>query len=314
MTLHEGVSDVDYTALLEARVRRPQALRTALVDRARRPLVGDDGNLLILAADHTARGMIAVGDDPLAVADRRSLLDRLVRGLAAGADGVLASADILEELAFLGALDGRLAIGTINRGGIIGAQWELDDRVTAYDPEHVVSLGLDGGKVLLRIEDTDPGVARTIETVAAVVTSLADAQVMCLVEPLPYIKDADGRARLDPSTERLAKVVSIASGLGSSSAHTWLKVPAVERMDVVAGATSMPVLMLGGDPGARAAEVFGLWEGAMAQPNVRGLVAGRALLYPQDGDVAAAVGHATSFVHPRPMPGTLSGDREGGRA
>jgi len=314
MTLHEGVSDVDYTALLEARVRRPQALRTALVDRARRPLVGDDGNLLILAADHTARGMIAVGDDPLAVADRRSLLDRLVRGLAAGADGVLASADILEELAFLGALDGRLAIGTINRGGIIGAQWELDDRVTAYDPEHVVSLGLDGGKVLLRVEDTDPGVARTIETVAAVVTSLADAQVMCLVEPLPYLKDADGRARLDPSTERLAKVVSIASGLGSSSAHTWLKVPAVERMDVVAGATSMPVLMLGGDPGARAAEVFGLWEGAMAQPNVRGLVAGRALLYPLGGDVAAAVGHATSFVHPHPMPGIGAGDREGGRA
>lgn len=314
MTLHEGVSDVDYTALLEARVRRPQALRSALVDRARRSLVGDDGNLLILAADHTARGMIAVGDDPLAVADRCSLLDRLVRGLAAGADGVLASADILEELAFLGALDGRLAIGTINRGGIIGAQWELDDRVTAYDPEHVVSLGLDGGKVLLRIEDTDPGVARTIETVAAVVTSLADAQVMCLVEPLPYLKDADGRARLDPSTERLAKVVSIASGLGSSSAYTWLKVPAVERMDVVAGATSMPVLMLGGDPGARAAEVFGLWEAAMAQPNVRGLVAGRALLYPQDGDVAAAVGHATSFVHPHGMPGGASGDREGGRA
>ncbi len=313
MTLHEGVSDAGYTALLEARLRRPQALRTALVDRARRPLVGDDGNLLILAADHTARGMIAVGDDPLAVADRRSLLDRLVRGLAAGADGVLASADILEELAFLGALDGRLAIGTINRGGIIGAQWELDDRVTAYDPEHVVSLGLDGGKVLLRIEDTDPGVARTIETVAAVVTSLADAQVMCLVEPLPYLKDADGRARLDPSTERLAKVVSIASGLGSSSAHTWLKVPAVERMDVVAGATSMPVLMLGGDPGARAAEVFGLWEAAMAQPNVRGLVAGRALLYPQDGDVAAAVGHAASFVHPHEMPGSASGDRGGDR-
>ncbi len=307
MTSASGVLDADYSELLEARVRRPQALRTALVDRARRPLVGDDGNLLILAADHTARGMIAVGDDLLAVADRRSLLDRLVRGLEAGADGVLASADILEELAFLGALEGRLAIGTINRGGVIGATWELDDRITAYDPEHVISLGLDGGKVLLRIEDTDPGVARTIESVAAVVTTLADAEVMCLVEPLPYLKDSDGRAYLDRSTERLVKVVSIASGLGSSSAHTWLKIPAVERMDVVAGATSMPILMLGGDPGTQAAAVFRLWEDAMAQPNVRGLVAGRALLYPQDDDVAAAVGHASAFVHPDSMPGTLSG-------
>lgn len=302
MTSAASVSDAEYSALLDARVRRPQALRSSLVERVRRPLVGDDGNLLILAADHTARGMIAVGDDPLAVADRRSLLDRLVRGLAAGADGVLASADILEELAFLGALDGRLAIGTMNRGGIIGATWELDDRITAYDPEHVVALGLDGGKVLLRIEHTDPGVARTIESVAAVVTSLADAQVMCLVEPLPYLKDVDGRAYLDRSTDRLAKVVSIASGLGSSSAHTWLKIPAVERMDVVAGATSMPILMLGGDPGAQAAQVFGLWEDAMAQPNVRGLVAGRALLYPHDGDVATAVAQAASFVHPDSMP------------
>jgi DhnA family fructose-bisphosphate aldolase class Ia len=309
MSSASGVSDAEYTALLDARVRRPQALRSSLVERARRPLVGDDGNLLVLAADHTARGMIAVGDDPLAVADRRSLLDRLVRGLAAGADGVLASADILEELAFLGALDGRLAIGTINRGGIIGATWELDDRITAYDPEHVVSLGLDGGKVLLRIEHTDPGVARTIEAVAAVVTALADAQVMCLVEPLPYLKDADGRAYLDRSTDRLAKVVSIASGLGSSSAHTWLKIPAVERMDVVAGATSMPILMLGGDPGGQAAQVFGLWEDAMAQPNVRGLVAGRALLYPHDGDVETAVGQAAAFVHPHAAPGDAIGGK-----
>lgn len=287
-----------YAALIEARLRDPESLRRALRERRRRDVVGRDGNLLIVAADHTARGMLAVGDDPLAVADRFTLLANLVAALAVPeVDGVLASADLLEELALLGALEGKLAIGTMNRGGIIGARWELDDRLTAYDSNHVEEFGLDGGKVLLRIEPTDPGVARTLEMVAAITTELSDRKIMCLVEPLPYLKDETGRARLDPSVEELVRVVAIASGLGSSSAYTWLKIPAVERMAEVAGATTMPILMLGGDPGTRADAVFALWRAAMAQPNVRGLVAGRALLYPSHGDVVDAVTTAASIVH-----------------
>jgi DhnA family fructose-bisphosphate aldolase class Ia len=185
----------------------------------------------------------------------------------------------------------------MNRGGIIGARWELDDRLTAYDPDHVEEFGLDGGKVLLRIEATDPGVARTLEMVAAITTELSDRRIMCLIEPLPYLKDEAGRARLDTSVEELVRVVAIASGLGSSSAYTWLKIPAVDRMAEVAGATTMPILMLGGDPGDRAEAVFALWRAAMAQPNVRGLVAGRALLYPSHGDVVHAVTAAASIVH-----------------
>jgi DhnA family fructose-bisphosphate aldolase class Ia len=287
-----------YADLLEVRLRDPESLRRALRERRRRELLGDDGNLLIVAADHTARGMLAVGSDPLAVADRFTLLSNLVAALALPqVDGVLASADLLEELALLGALDGKLALGTMNRGGIIGARWELDDRLTAYDSDHVEEFGLDGGKVLLRIEATDPGVARTLEMVAAITTELSDRRIMCLIEPLPYLKDEAGRARLDTSVEELVRVVAIASGLGSSSAYTWLKIPAVDRMAEVAGATTMPILMLGGDPGDHAEAVFALWRAAMAQPNVRGLVAGRALLYPSHGDVVHAVTAAASIVH-----------------
>ena len=186
----------------------PESLRTALTSRARRSVAGADGRLLILAADHTARGMLAAGGDPLAVADRYTLLDRLVRALAVpGVDGVLASADVLEELAWLGALEGRLAIGTMNRGGIIGATWELDDRMTAYDVDHVEAYGLDGGKMLLRIDDTDPGVARTIESVAAVTTQLADRRLHGHGRAAARtVKDATGRAMLDASDERLIKV------------------------------------------------------------------------------------------------------------
>ena len=289
----------DYAALIEARVRDPQSLQTSLKSRKRRDLVGPDGNLLIVAVDHTARGMIAAGSDPLAVADRYTLLDRVMRALEVpGVDGVMASADILEELAWLGALDEVVAIGTMNRGGIIGARWELDDRLTAYDAEHIEELGLDGGKTLVRIEDTDAGVARTLEMVAALSTELSDRRLMNMIEPLPYLIDESGRARLDSSTERLIKVVSIASGLGASSAYTWLKLPASPDMDKVAGATTMPIVMLGGDPGADAARTFAGWQAAMKEPNVRGLVAGRALVYPEDGDVEGAVSAAAAIVHP----------------
>jgi hypothetical protein len=293
-----GLARERYRALIEARIFDPESLRRALVERRRRTVAGDDGRLVILAADHTARGMLAVGTDPLAVADRFTLLDRLVRALSIpGVDGVLASADLLEELAWLGALEGRLAIGTMNRGGVIGATWELDDRMTAYDSDHVEEFGLDGGKTLLRIDESDPSVARTLESVAATVTQLSDRRLMCVIEPLPYLKNAEGGARLDPSVDRLIKVVAIASGLGSSSAYSWLKVPTSDRMAEVAAATTLPILMLGGDPGANTDAVFGRWEQAMKEPNVRGLVAGRALLYPEGQEVEEAVLRAGRIVH-----------------
>ena len=286
-----------FLELIEARISNPSSLQKALKNRSRRTVAGKDGKLMLLAADHTARGIIAAGKNPTAIADRYVLLDKLIRALAVpGVDGVMASADILEELAWLGALEEKVAIGTMNRGGIIGASWELDDRLTAYDAEHIRSAGLDGGKTLLRIDETDPGVARTIEMVAQVTTQLADLELVSMIEPLPYMKDAKGRAVLDPSEEKLIKVVSIASGLGSSSAYTWLKIPAPANPEKIAAATSCPILLLGGDPGSNWEEVFAKWEKALSVPNIRGLVPGRALLYGEDLDVEAAVSRAVKMV------------------
>ena len=288
-----------YQELLDARVFEPASIQQALVGRTRRTQKTKDGNLLILAADHTARGKISLGLDPIAMSDRFTLLERLTKCLSLPeVDGVLASADILEELAFLGALDNKLAIGTMNRGGIIGAKWELDDRLTSYDADHIESMGLDGGKTLIRIDYNDPSVARTIETVAALTTKLADRKLMAMIEPLPYKKNSEGGAILDESDEALIKVVAIASGLGSSSAYSWLKVPASHRISEVAAATTLPVLMLGGEPEANPDELFNRWIAGMKEPNIRGLVAGRSLLYPLNGDSQAAVKRAGEIVRP----------------
>jgi len=74
-------------------------------------------------------------------------------------------------------------------------------------------------------------------------------------------------------------------------------VPGSDRMAEVAAATTLPILMLGGDPGPDAEAVFVRWEAAMKEPNVRGLVAGRALLYPQGEDTEQAVRRAAHIVH-----------------
>lgn len=286
-----------YLALQMARINEPKSLQLALAKRTRRTVAHKDGKLMLLAADHTARGIISAGANPTAIADRYLLLDKLIRGLSiSGVDGVMASADILEELAWLGALEERIAIGTMNRGGILGATWELDDRLTAYDAQHIKSMGLDGGKTLLRIEETDPGVARTLEMVAQVTTQLADQELISMIEPLPYLKDSSGKAVLDHSEERLIKVISIASGLGSSSAYTWLKIPTPKNPERVAAATSCPILLLGGDPGSNWQEVFAGWERALTVSNIRGLVPGRALLYGDELDVEAAVTRAAKLV------------------
>ena len=63
-------------------------------------------------------------------------------------------------------------------------------------------------------------------------------------------------------------------------------------------ATTLPTLLLGGDSGADLDETFAAWDDALNLPGVRGLTAGRTLLYPPNGDVAAAVDTAASLVHP----------------
>ena len=87
---------------------------------------------MIVAADHPARGALAVGSRPTAMNSRTDLLDRLRAALAdPGVDGVLATSDILDDLLLLGALEDKVVFSSMNRGGLAGAQFELDDRMTA---------------------------------------------------------------------------------------------------------------------------------------------------------------------------------------
>ena len=293
-----SLTDDRWRDLIAERADHPDRALTALRGRARRSLL-TDGRLFIVAADHTARGMLGVPGDPFAMADRRRTLDALLVSLAhPGVDGVLGSPDVLEELALLGALENKLAFGTMNRGGLMGSSWELDDRMTAYDAQAIAECGLDGGKVLLRIADDDAGTAPTIEACARAVSECARRGLPIMVEPLPYHHESPGRARLLDDDDALLRAVAVGASLGYTASSTWLKVPAAKDPARMLACTTLPALILGGSPGPDPEATYKSWVAAMEVPNVRGLVVGRALLYPPDGDVAGAIDRAARIVRP----------------
>ena len=283
--------------LTEVRAREPGRIASAWATRHRRPLVGADGRLLVVAADHPARGALGVRANGMAMASRSDLLERLATAVARpGVDGVLGTPDILDDLLLMGALEDKVVIGSMNRGGLQGAAFELDDRFTAYRAGDIATLGLDGGKMLTRIGLDDPGTASTLEASADAVTALAELRLMAMVEPFLSVR-RDGRVTnlLDPDST--IKSIHIASALGASSAYTWLKLPVVDDLPRVMDSTTLPTLLLGGDPQGDPQDTYAAWGRALDLPAVRGLVVGRALLYPPDGDVAAAVDVAAELVH-----------------
>ena len=286
-----AVSTDDVRRLVETRVSHPE--RVAELAASRPPptgLVGSTGRLLLVAADHPARGALRAGDDPLAMGDRTALLDRLVRALARpGVDGVLGTPDVVEDLLLLGALDGKVVVGSMNRGGLAGTAFEIDDRFTGYDAPALAAAGLQGGKMLLRIDPEDLATVRTLEACAHAVGDLAGRGLMAMVEPFISRRDATGRVRNDLSTEAVVRSATVAAGLGTTSARTWLKLPVVEGMETVLAATTLPVLLLGGEVASDQQAQRAAWSKALAQPTVRGMVVGRSLLFPPGGDVEAAV-------------------------
>ncbi|WP_306188972.1 deoxyribose-phosphate aldolase [Streptomyces sp. MK5] len=291
-----SVSIPDLTAV---RARHPEAVAEAAARRVRRPLFGDSGRLMIVAADHPARGALAVGDRRLAMANRADLLRRLCVALSRpGVDGVLATADILEDLLLLGVLDNKVVMGSMNRGGLAGASFEMDDRFTGHRPRDIARLRFDAGKLLLRIDYDDPGSLATLESTARVIDEMAGLRLPVFVEPF-ISRRAGGRVRNDLSAEAVTRSIGIASGLGGTSAYTWLKLPVTEDPDDMAEVlqtSTLPAVLLGGEVGDDQEGAYERWRKALRLPTVQGMVVGRSLLYPADGRVEDAVDTAVGLL------------------
>ena len=152
----------------------------------------------------------------------------------------------------------------MNRGGLAGAQFELDDRMTAATAASTAAAKMNGGKMLCRIDLDDPGTVATLEACAQAVDELAAHGLIAMLEPFMSSR-VDGKVRNDLSPDAVIKSIHIGQGLGSTSAYTWMKLPVVDEMDRVMESTTLPTLLLGGDP-ADPDEAFASWEKALALP------------------------------------------------
>ena len=286
-------------AVTEIRATDPDRIGRALAQRPRADLSGA-GRLMVIACDHPARGALGAGERPLAMADREDLLRRCMTALSRpGVNGFLGTAEIIEDLTLLGALDGKLVWGSMNRIGLQGASFEMDDRFGAYDADGIEVSHLDGGKMLTRINYADPASAATLEASAKAIDSLSERGLNAMIEPFISRWEDDGRIVNDLSEEAVIRSISIAQALGRSSAHTWLKLPCVsdpDSMRRVMASTSLPSLILGGEVSTDPEATRASWAAALELPNVRGLVVGRSLLYPGNDDVEAAVDAAVALL------------------
>ncbi|MFJ2115266.1 MULTISPECIES: deoxyribose-phosphate aldolase [unclassified Streptomyces] len=290
---------ISISDLARVRARHPEAIAEAAARRVRRPLIGDSGRLMIVAADHPARGALAVGDRAFAMAGRAELLERLCIALSRpGVDGVLATADILDDLLLLGVLDHKVVMGSLNRGGLAGASFELDDRFTGHRPQDLARLDFDAGKLLLRIDYDDPGSLTTLEAAARAIDEMAHRKLPVFVEPF-ISRRVDGAVRNDLSAEAVTRSIAIASGLAGTSAYTWLKVPVTgdpDEMAEVMETSTLPAVLLGGEVGGDQDGAYEKWRAALRLPTVQGLVVGRSLLYPASGGVESAVDTAVGLL------------------
>jgi hypothetical protein len=205
----------------DVRVTDPERSLRAARERRRRKGLTKDGRLNILAADHPARRVTRVGDDPLRMADRREYMARILRVLMSeGVDGLLATMDIIEDLLIVhdllresggaGFLDDKLLIVSFNRGGLLGSSWEIDDPVSGPTAESCKEWGLDGAKILLRICDSEPDSLKTLLATVRALTELNAAGLPMFLESLPVVKEDDG-------AHGVYRVVKTAEELATSS-------------------------------------------------------------------------------------------------
>ena len=282
--------NASWTRIVTHRVRRPESIAARLSSRRRPDLpVPSDGQLVLLTCNHSR--------DPRtsAAVDRRELLDRIVEALSIPqVDGVIASADLLEELTLLNVLEHRLAFCTASgdrrvgavaggcRGGITsatiaashfdGAQlsqsWELDSAITASQPW----------------------------LVAADVAELA-------AHHLPTILDLKigfppGGSDFDTVwDEWIAPIHATASSM-ATGAGVWITVPAISGLSHLAEATGFPILLRDTEVPISVAAWATLFQSDLPL-TVRGMVPGVSALFPLEGTVAEATAAIARAVRHR---------------
>jgi DhnA family fructose-bisphosphate aldolase class Ia len=242
---------------------------------------------LILAADHRARAVMTI--------ERNADLLHALEEALPHCDGILATAQPLTALAAGGAIQPRhRTYLSINRTGLAGSAFELDDRLVAT-VARAATDGWSGVKLMTRIDFGDERGADALELLGRVLEDAAAAGLEALIEPVVW---RDGR--MSRVTDDIVLAAVIAHDMGAP----LLKVPVpdveggptrIEAVTRVVASVGVPVLFLGGPHRQGGAEpVLAEARDVMAGGGA-GLAMGRAIYQePSPGVMAAQV---ATIVH-----------------
>jgi DhnA family fructose-bisphosphate aldolase class Ia len=251
--------------------------------------------VVILAADHRARGVITV--------EHYGRYLEALRAALPACDGILASVQPLGDLVATGAIEARhRTYLSVNRTGLAGSAFELDDRLVA-SVARASAAGWTGVKHMTRIDLSDARTAPALELLGRVLEEAHGAGLEAMVESLSW---REGRVARDTDSIVLAAVV--AHDMGAPV----LKVPVPDaeagaaRVDAVArvvASVGVPVLFLGGpraQPADGDADVAVAREAVLAEVRdamaggAAGLAVGRVIF--QDPEPAVMAGLVAAAV------------------
>ncbi|MFX0060170.1 MAG: class I fructose-bisphosphate aldolase [Candidatus Hodarchaeota archaeon] len=271
-----------------------------------------DSNLVIIAADHPARRVTKVGSNELAMGNRHEYLGRIIRVLMLDqVDGIMTTPDIMDDLVLFNYIfkkmggksfiDNKILIGSTNRGGLLGSPYEMYDPITAYNIDDIKKLGLDGAKMMIRI-DLESKFAKysqkTLKICSDLIRKCNQYAIPAFIEALPVHYTDKGIYKVKKNSTDLIKTIGIVTALGGNSANIWLKVPYVDNFKVVSKSTTNPMLILGGESTGNPLDFLkNIKVGLESGQNVKGCLAGRNILYPGNDDPRAISLGVSNIIH-----------------
>lgn len=287
--------DSSWTRIVTQRVRRPTAIASRLSSR-RGPdqLVPADGQLVLLACNHRLDPRTS---EPI---DRRELLDRIVEALSIPeVDGVVATADLLEELTLLNVLEHRHAICSASGDCYpVSHSSTSSANRTGVKPATIAASRFDGAHMTQLWHPGSAGGAIQPWCVAADMAELAGHDLPTVLD-LVVSPDSPRSAFATSWSEWIEPIQLTASAMATGSG-VWITLPAISGLAHIAEATGFPILVRDTDvPVAPSA-----WSAFFATDlplTVRGLVAGASALFPLNGSVAEATAEIARAVRHRSL-------------
>ncbi len=174
-----------------------------MVNRMSR-IFGTDGRTLIVAADHRQRGVQE------GLTDFSRLASTLFSVLPF-ADGLIATKEPMRHLitSWPKELPRKALLLSLNRTGLSQSAFEWDDRLVAR-PQTAVRWGLDGAKLLLRIDPTSPETSRQLEMCGEICEVCEKWDLPLVLEPL-YCVRVGGKLKVDSRPDRIRYAAIVAA-------------------------------------------------------------------------------------------------------